>query len=75
MEIPHVQIGTHPIETGDYIIPTKEVLHLMGSMMRIVNNRLPGMIVYGRPRIGRHGLYVLLLNIYLQILAHHCLFC
>lgn len=25
----------------------------MGSMMRIVNNRLPGMIVYGRPRIGK----------------------
>ncbi|WP_410768713.1 ATP-binding protein [Fontibacillus sp. BL9] len=50
---PHVKIGTHPIETGDYIIPTKEVLRLMGSIMKIVNNRLPGMIVYGRPRIGK----------------------
>lgn len=53
MERPQIQIGTHPIETGDYIIPTKEVLRLMGSMTRIVNNRLPGMIVYGRPRIGK----------------------
>lgn len=53
MDKPHVQIGTHPIEQGHYLIPTKEVLRLMGSITKIVNNRLPGMIVYGRPRIGK----------------------
>lgn len=53
MDKPYVQIGTHPIEQGHYLIPTKEVLRLMGSITKIVNNRLPGMIVYGRPRIGK----------------------
>lgn len=53
MDTIHVDIGTHPIETGDYIIPTKEVLRLIGGITKIVNNRLPGMIVYGRPRIGK----------------------
>lgn len=50
---PMVQIGTHPIEQGHYLIPTKEVLRLMEAMSRIVSNRLPGMIIYGRPRLGK----------------------
>lgn len=53
MERPKVQVGTHPIELGHYLIPTKEVLRLMDAMIRIVNNRLPGMIIYGRPRLGK----------------------
>ncbi|RCW40581.1 AAA family ATPase [Paenibacillus prosopidis] len=53
MERPNVQVGTHPIEQGHYLIPTKEVLRLMESIYKIVNNRLPGMIVYGRPRLGK----------------------
>lgn len=53
MNKPKISIGTHPIEQGHYLVPTKEVLRLMESLIRIVNNRLPGMIVYGRPRIGK----------------------
>lgn len=53
MNKPKVSIGTHPIEQGHYLVPTKEVLRLMESLIRIVNNRFPGMIVYGRPRIGK----------------------
>lgn len=33
---PHVKIGTHLIEAGDYIIPPKEVLRLMDKIMRVV---------------------------------------
>ncbi|KAA8745347.1 ATP-binding protein [Paenibacillus sp. UASWS1643] len=53
MNKPMVRIGTHPIEVGHYLLPTKEVLRLMESLKKIVMNRLPGMIVYGRPRIGK----------------------
>jgi hypothetical protein len=53
MDKPKIQIGTHPIEQGHYLVPTKEVLRLMNSMCKIVNNRLPGMIVYSRPRLGK----------------------
>ncbi|MNO23252.1 Archaeal ATPase [compost metagenome] len=53
LDRPKVMIGTHPIEVGHYLLPTKEVLRLMESMIRIVENRIPGMIVYGRPRIGK----------------------
>lgn len=38
MERPKVQVGTHPIELGHYLIPTKEVLRLMDAMIRIVSN-------------------------------------
>jgi hypothetical protein len=53
MDKPYVQVGTHPIEQGHYLIPTKEVLRLMDGITKIVNNRLPGMIIYGRPRLGK----------------------
>lgn len=53
MDKPTVQVGTHPIELGHYLIPTKEVLRLMENLKKIVMNRLPGMIVYGRPRLGK----------------------
>lgn len=50
---PIVPTGAHPIEQGGYILPTMEVKRLMESLTKIVINRLPGMIVYGRPRIGK----------------------
>ncbi|WP_010503833.1 ATP-binding protein [Paenibacillus elgii] len=53
MNRPILPAGTHPIEQGGYILPTMEVKRLMESFMKVVNNRLPGMIVYGRPRIGK----------------------
>lgn len=53
MEKHLVPVGTHPIEVGHYKLPTKEVIRLMDNLKKIVLNRLPGMIVYGRPRIGK----------------------
>lgn len=34
MDKPTVQIGTHPIELGHYLIPTKEVLRLMENLKK-----------------------------------------
>ncbi|WP_051289903.1 ATP-binding protein [Paenibacillus massiliensis] len=48
-----IPVGTHPVEVGHYLLPTKEVLRLMDNLKKIVLNRLPGMIVYGRPRLGK----------------------
>jgi len=48
-----IQHGLHPIENGQYILPTKEVMRLMNTLKQIVINRLPGMIVHGRPRLGK----------------------
>ncbi|KAA8786756.1 ATP-binding protein [Paenibacillus amylolyticus] len=53
MENNLIPVGTHPIEVGHYLLPTKEVLRLMDNLKKIVLNRLPGMIVYGRPRLGK----------------------
>jgi hypothetical protein len=52
-KVPLLPVGTHPVEQGDYILPTMEVKRFMEKLMKIVMNRLPGMIVYGRPRIGK----------------------
>lgn len=46
-----VQFDAHRID-GVFAI-TMEVKRLMESLTKIVINRLPGMIVYGRPRIGK----------------------
>lgn len=48
-----IPVGTHPIEVGDYLLPTREVLRLKGNLKKIVLNRLLRMIVYGQPRLGK----------------------
>ena len=45
--------GQHPIESGNYHIITKEILDLYGVINKWIKNRLPGGIVYGRPRLGK----------------------
>ncbi|MGG0815514.1 hypothetical protein ABE142_23045 [Paenibacillus alvei] len=53
MNRPYIPEGIHPIEQGHYVLPTREVLKLMETLMKTVSNRNPGIIVYGRPRIGK----------------------
>jgi hypothetical protein len=50
---PYVPKGSHPIETGNYNLPTAEILKLYDGISRWINNRAPGAIVYGRPRLGK----------------------
>ncbi|TVX93262.1 ATP-binding protein [Paenibacillus agilis] len=53
MNRPSIPNGVHPVEQGHYVLPTREVLKLMETLMKTVSNRSPGIIVYGRPRIGK----------------------
>ncbi len=50
---PYIPKGSHPIETGNYNLPTCEILNLYDEISRWINNRSPGAIVYGRPRLGK----------------------
>lgn len=45
--------GEHPIETGNYYICTKQIRDLYSVILRWINNRSPGGIIYGRPRLGK----------------------
>lgn len=50
---PHIPIGLHPVELGLYILATKEIQRLLEAICQNIKNHSPGMIVYGRPRIGK----------------------
>jgi len=50
---PIIPPGTHPIEQGQYILPTLEINRLMDKIVQIIKDGAPGMIVYGRPRLGK----------------------
>ncbi|MDQ8739160.1 ATP-binding protein [Paenibacillus sp. LHD-38] len=50
---PTITPGTHPIEQGQYILPTLEINRLMEKIIQIIKDGGPGMIVYGRPRLGK----------------------
>src|ERR1700730_12688713 len=50
---PYVPPGCHPIETGRYLIPTKEIERMEDTVTQWIINRTPGGIIYGRPRIGK----------------------
>lgn len=50
---PMIPSGTHPIEQGIYVLPTLEIHRLMDKIVQIITDGAPGMIVYGRPRLGK----------------------
>lgn len=45
--------GKHPIETGQYLIATNEIDKLCYIVSNWIENRFPGAIIYGRPRLGK----------------------
>ncbi|MEB2493833.1 ATP-binding protein [Peribacillus frigoritolerans] len=53
MERPYVPKGSHPVENGSYLIATNEIERLFDAICQWVDNRAPGAIVYGRPRLGK----------------------
>ncbi len=53
IERPYVPKGTHPIETGRYLIPTNMIYNLYSEVEKWISNRTPGAIFYGRPRLGK----------------------
>lgn len=50
---PLIPKGSHPIENGNYCIPTNEILSLYAEVSKWISNRSPGGIIYGRPRLGK----------------------
>lgn len=50
---PLIPPKTHPIETGRYFIGTREVRRMYTNIKQWVENRAPGGIAYGRPRLGK----------------------
>lgn len=50
---PHIPKGTHPIETGRYLIATNEIGRMYDKVSQWIDNRSPGGIIYGRPRLGK----------------------
>jgi|SRR5690625_2840488 len=50
---PLIPKSSHPIETGRYLLATNEIEKLYGKIQQCLNNRFPGAIIYGRPRLGK----------------------
>lgn len=55
--------GKHPIETGKYLIATNEIDKLCYIVSNWIENRFPGAIIYGRPRLGKTRAISYLLNV------------
>lgn len=50
---PMIPAGTHPIEQGQYILPTLQINRLMDKLVQVITDGAPGLMVYGRPRLGK----------------------
>jgi len=50
---PLIPKGTHPIDTGKYIIVTNEINSLYDKVIQWVGNRIPGAVIVGRSRLGK----------------------
>ncbi|MBP1931985.1 ATP-binding protein [Ammoniphilus resinae] len=50
---PNVPKGTHPVETGEYLLSTNAINRLFDEIIDWLENRVTGGIVYGRPRLGK----------------------
>lgn len=50
---PDVGRGSHPVETGRYCISTRAINELGDTMLKWIENRVPGGIITGRPRLGK----------------------
>ena len=50
---PIVPNGSHPIDVGRYLLATNEINRLRDATVSWIENRAPGAIIYGRPRLGK----------------------
>lgn len=53
IERPLVPLGSHPVERTTYLIGTKEVARMYEEIKQWIENRSPGGLAYGRPRLGK----------------------
>ncbi|MBD0384717.1 AAA family ATPase [Paenibacillus sedimenti] len=52
-ERPYVPTGNHPIEERRYTIGTDEISNMYDEIKQWIENRAPGGMAYGRPRLGK----------------------
>lgn len=50
---PTIPAGQHPIETMRYVLPTPAIAELHAVVERWTDNRVPGGVIVGRPRLGK----------------------
>ncbi|HEX7997675.1 MAG TPA: ATP-binding protein [Pyrinomonadaceae bacterium] len=50
---PNVPAGSHPIETTRYLLPTPSIDDFYNAVLQWIENRAPGGIIYGKPRLGK----------------------
>jgi hypothetical protein len=50
---PDVPAGSHPIETTRYILPTPSIDASYNAVLKWIENRAPGGMIYGKPRLGK----------------------
>lgn len=50
---PRVAVGSHPVETGRYVISTPPLNVLYDKVKRWVGSRLRGCLIYGKQRFGK----------------------
>jgi hypothetical protein len=48
-----VPAGSHPIETTRYLLPTSSIDKSYKAVLQWIENRVPGGIIYGKPRFGK----------------------
>lgn len=50
---PYISNGTHPIETRRYLLGTTEIDKMAQVVTQWIDNRSPGGVIYGKPRLGK----------------------
>lgn len=60
---PIIVQGSHPIDTGRYLLSTNEISNLYEKLKKCIENRFPGAIIHGRPRLGKSRAIKYLMNI------------
>lgn len=71
---PFIPKGTHPVETGKYLISTNEIDRMYQTVLQWIENRMPGAIIYGRPRLGKTRAITYLMNCLPQDFGKTCQF-
>lgn len=66
-----IDYKTHPIAIGDYSIGTNAISKLYSYVTKWIQNRLPGAIIYGYPRIGKTGAVRYLMRVLEEDLGHN----
>ncbi|MBA2941058.1 ATP-binding protein [Paenibacillus sp. CGMCC 1.16610] len=60
---PLIVQGSHPVYTGRYLLSTNEISKLYEKLKKCIQNRFPGAIIHGRPRLGKSRAIKYLMNI------------